>query len=522
MSSQGIFLTEKNVEPKNISNRKICPTEKYVQPKIMSSRKIFPTEKCFQPKYIFNQSIPTMHPRCLCEHSCSWITYLRKMASETVTCCQCNANLPVLYNFCTNCGAENANVTGRRGNTASGTTCQCGCAMPESDNFCTRCGTEKDENRDEEITLIRNYFQKGFEYETIVALLAKHHGINMCIRTLKSRLKEYGLRRRMASYNVAQVFERIRKELDGPGCMGGYRSIWLTLKMDGFQVPRHDVEEFVRQLDPESCELRRAKRLKRRKYRSPGPNHCWHIDGYDKLKPFGFPIHGCVDGWSRKIMWLKVARSNNNPAITASFFIECVREFNGCPVKVRSDCGTENGVIAAMQCEFRGTSEAHVFGTSPANQRIEGWWSYLRRARSTWWINYFKDLVEKELFHPGNEIQGEALWYCFSKILQRDLDRIKEHWNAHRIRRSRHDTIPGRPDELFSLPENHGGTDGLLLKVSDEKLQYVTDHLLEEHIENSIYKEYFDYLIVNSELEHPNDWKEAEELYIKLNDIAAQ
>ncbi len=29
---------------------------------------------------------------------------------------------------------------------------------------------------------------------------------------------------------------------------------------------------------------------------SQGPNHVWHIDGYDKLKPFGFPIHGCVDG----------------------------------------------------------------------------------------------------------------------------------------------------------------------------------------------------------------------------------
>ena len=27
-----------------------------------------------------------------------------------------------------------------------------------------------------------------------------------------------------------------------------------------------------------------------------GPNWCWHIDGYDKLKPFGFPIHACIDG----------------------------------------------------------------------------------------------------------------------------------------------------------------------------------------------------------------------------------
>ena len=114
-------------------------------------------------------------------------------------------------------------------------------------------------------------------------------------------------------------------------------------------------------------------------------------------------------------MWLTVARSNNKRAITVSFFIECVREFNGCPVKVRSGCNTENGVIATIQCEFRGTREARMFGTSPANQRIEEWW----------WIDYFKDLVEKELFHPGNELQEEALWYCFSTILQRDLDKNK-------------------------------------------------------------------------------------------------
>ena len=28
----------------------------------------------------------------------------------------------------------------------------------------------------------------------------------------------------------------------------------------------------------------------------------WHIDGYDKLKPFDFAIHGAIDGYSRKIL----------------------------------------------------------------------------------------------------------------------------------------------------------------------------------------------------------------------------
>ena len=48
-----------------------------------------------------------------------------------------------------------------------------------------------------------------------------------------------------------------------------------------------------------------------------------------------------------------------------------------------------------------------------------------------------------------NQLGEEALWYCFYRILQEDLDLVREHWNTHRIRDSKHDTVPGRPDELF-------------------------------------------------------------------------
>ena len=28
-----------------------------------------------------------------------------------------------------------------------------------------------------------------------------------------------------------------------------------------------------------------------------GPNSVWHCDGMDELKPYGFAIHGCIDGY---------------------------------------------------------------------------------------------------------------------------------------------------------------------------------------------------------------------------------
>ena len=96
-------------------------------------------------------------------------------------------------------------------------------------------------------------------------------------------------------------------------------------------MPRIVVQEIVRELDPDGVELRKSHCLKRRQYHNPSPNHAWHVDGCDKLEPCGFPIHGCIDGFSRCIMWLKVERSNNQPMYPATYFLEPVREVGGCP-----------------------------------------------------------------------------------------------------------------------------------------------------------------------------------------------
>lgn len=74
-----------------------------------------------------------------------------------------------------------------------------------------------------------------------------------------------------------------------------------------------------------------------------------YFQGYDKLKPYGFPIHGCICGYSRRILWLELVTSNNDPNITARLYLDSVQKLKGCPRVVRSDCGTENCLIAAMQ-----------------------------------------------------------------------------------------------------------------------------------------------------------------------------
>ena len=105
----------------------------------------------------------------------------------------------------------------------------------------------------------------------------------------------------------------------------------------------------LRELDPNGVAARLLRRLERRTYTVPGPNFIWHMNDYDKLKPFGLCISGCMDGFSRKIIWLNVYSTNNNPRIIGGYFLEPLKEFGGCPCVVRGDYGTENGLVRDFQ-----------------------------------------------------------------------------------------------------------------------------------------------------------------------------
>ena len=108
--------------------------------------------------------------------------------------------------------------------------------------------------------------------------------------------------------------------------MRGYRAMWHTLRLHfGIQASRRKVEGILQQIDLEGTALRKAHALRRRWYINPGQNFAWHVDGYDKLKPCGFPIHGAVDGFSRRVMWLKICSSNNDPCHVATLFYDCVK-----------------------------------------------------------------------------------------------------------------------------------------------------------------------------------------------------
>ena len=75
--------------------------------------------------------------------------------------------------------------------------------------------------------------------------------------------------------------------------LGGYRSMCRLLRQKhNMVVPHETVRMLLKQLDPVAVQNRRHHRLQRRTYSSHGPNDTWHIDGYDKLRPYGILING--------------------------------------------------------------------------------------------------------------------------------------------------------------------------------------------------------------------------------------
>ena len=92
---------------------------------------------------------------------------------------------------------------------------------------------------------------------------------------------------------------------------------------------RETVRQLLKIVDPEGVERCLRHRLKRRQYKVKGPNYIWHTDGYDKLKPFGFCIHGALDGYSRRVLWLEVGPSNNDPRIVGQYYLSYIRQIKG-------------------------------------------------------------------------------------------------------------------------------------------------------------------------------------------------
>lgn len=72
-------------------------------------------------------------------------------------------------------------------------------------------------------------------------------------------------------------------------------------------------------------------------------------------------MYGCIDGFSRCILWFKVVCLNNLFEILGQYYIEIVVELGGVLVEFVIDLGIENGLIVFMQCYFRENNDVYRY-----------------------------------------------------------------------------------------------------------------------------------------------------------------
>jgi hypothetical protein len=268
---------------------------------------------------------------------------------------------------------------------------------------------------------IRTCFGYGMKYKDIAEALHLRHGVTISLRHLKRLLRSLNCSRQPEDTNISDIVSFIGHQLEISGQLHGYRWMHTKCILNKIYCSRETVRSICSVLDPSGVEGRRKRRFDRRSYYSKGPNFVWHVDGYDKLKPYGICISACIDGYSRKILWLKAYKTNNDPRIIAGYFLETVREHHGCPRALRGDFGTENVIMRDIQRFFHrdesASHESYLEGASTSNQRIESWWNILRRQCANYWMTTFRSMLDAGSF-DGSFLDKSLIQFCFMGIVQ--------------------------------------------------------------------------------------------------------
>ena len=82
------------------------------------------------------------------------------------------------------------------------------------------------------------------------------------------------------------------------------------------------------------------------------------MDANVKLSQWGFLVQGCVDGYSRAVIYLNCAACNS-AALTLEYFARGMSHF-GLPSRTRSDARLENVVVSRLMVDLQGRAKAVV------------------------------------------------------------------------------------------------------------------------------------------------------------------
>ncbi len=191
---------------------------------------------------------------------------------------------------------------------------------------------------------------------------------------------------------------------------GGHRTYGGYLRAKGIKVQRRQIRESLLRVDYNGVRQRFRRVLHRRRCSVPMPNSLWHFDGHHRLIRWRIIVHGCIDGFSRLPLFLKVATDNTSDTVLQCF-LEAVEAF-GLPSRVRCDKGGENVKVSEFMLNHpqRGPGRGScITGRSVHNQRIERLW----RDVFSGCVSLFYALEDEGLLDVNNDADLFALHYIY-------------------------------------------------------------------------------------------------------------
>ncbi len=293
-----------------------------------------------------------------------------------------------------------------------------------------------------DVLIQNNYieFLRGFRFSwTSIAQM-----LEISQSTLYRRLQEFDLSRdvyftEISDRELDRIIKRIKIDHphDGERLMSGH------LVSMGILVQRTRLRGSIHRVDPANTAIRRSIAIRRRVYFAEGPNAVWHIDGNHKLIHWRLVVHGCIDGYSRTVIYLKCC-SNNKAATVLSLFASSVLEY-GVPCRVRTDLGGENTAVWQYMIDHHSTNSCVIAGSSVHNVRIERLWRDVFRSVSSVFYDTFQCLTAEGKLDPSNEADIYCLHYVFIPRINEALKEFVESWNNHPVSTARNLT----PNQMF-------------------------------------------------------------------------
>ena len=136
---------------------------------------------------------------------------------------------------------------------------------------------------------------------------------------------------------------------NGQNYVGGH------LRSLGLRIQGRRIRESIGRVHPQNTALRWGGGVvvSRQTYQVPWPNSLWHLDGHHSLIRWKIVIHGCIDGFSRRIIFLR--RNSNNLADTVLDLFQAVqKDENLWPSRKRVEKGVEKVLVCDAMVQARG------------------------------------------------------------------------------------------------------------------------------------------------------------------------